>query len=61
MVDHALIDICLATNPRDLDVEHMEGLFRAVLVCEREPSDHLAPHPVHSLRELSAPPLRAQR
>ncbi|MBU2601136.1 MAG: iron-containing alcohol dehydrogenase [Actinobacteria bacterium] len=61
MVEQALVDVCLATNPRDLDAERMEELFRAVLICERELSDQPAPHPVHSLRELPLPPLRAQR
>jgi alcohol dehydrogenase class IV len=61
MVEHALIDVCLATNPRDIDAEHMEELFRAVLICEGELSDQAAPHPVHSLRELPLTSLRAQR
>jgi alcohol dehydrogenase class IV len=60
MVDHALNDVCLATNPRDLDSEHMEALFRAVLVCECESSDQPAPQHVHSVREFPPTPLRAQ-
>lgn len=61
MVEQALVDVCLATNPRDLDAVCMEELFRAVLICERELSDQPTPHPVHSLLEIPLPPLRAQR
>ncbi len=61
MVDGALSDVCVATNPRDLDAEHMEELFRAILVCESEPSEHPAPQPLRELQELPRTSYRAQR
>jgi alcohol dehydrogenase class IV len=51
LVEHALKDVCLVTNPRDLDADNVEELLRAVLPAGAGVSAHPTDIPAFSRLE----------